>query len=208
MTDLKPSAVGGADNLGAPSEPHPPNINAATGIRPAQPTAAQTVPTKSRPARTNSAESIKPAQPSDAQTTAPTKPDPATGHRTSSDAPCTQSDCSGTIVDGYCDVCGSPAAATVELARPTNRPSLATPKPQPRANPTRQQATGPLPMRLAPNLTASAPSSTATATSAAARPRRPLSQPRRRNRPSQATPRPRSRLQPARQVHRLLREEG
>jgi LCP family protein required for cell wall assembly len=119
MADLKPSAVGGAYNLSAPSEPSPANIKTATAIKPAEPTAAQPAPTKSRPASTKSAAPIKPAQPSDTQTTSPTKPDPAKGHPDSSDAPCTQSGCPGTIVDGYCDVCGSAAAATIEPATPT-----------------------------------------------------------------------------------------
>ena len=119
MADLKPSAVGGAYNLSAPSEPSPANIKTATAIELAEPTAAQPALTKSRPASTKSAAPVEPVQPSDAQTTAPTKPDPAKGHPDSSDAPCTQSGCPGTIVDGYCDVCGSPAAATIEPATPT-----------------------------------------------------------------------------------------
>ncbi len=119
MADLEPSAVGGAYNLSAPSEPSPANIKTATAMRPAERTAAQPVPTKSRPASTKSAVPIKPAQPSDAQTTSPTKPDPAIGHPDSADAPCTQSGCPGANVDGYCDVCGSPAAATIEPATPT-----------------------------------------------------------------------------------------
>jgi polyisoprenyl-teichoic acid--peptidoglycan teichoic acid transferase len=92
MTDLKPSAVAGAYNLSTTSEPSPANMKPATAI--------------------------EPAQPNGAQITSPTKRDPAKGHPDSSDAPCTQSGCPGTIVDDYCDVCGSPAAAIVEPVTP------------------------------------------------------------------------------------------
>jgi polyisoprenyl-teichoic acid--peptidoglycan teichoic acid transferase len=117
MADLEPSAVGGAYNLSAASEASPANIKTATATRPAEPTAAQPAPTRPRPASTKSVAPIKPAQPSD--------------------APCTQSDCPGTIVDGYCDVCGSPAAATVEpttptkLAQPSDAQTTAPTKPVP-----------------------------------------------------------------------------
>ncbi len=145
MTDLKPSTEGGAHNPSVPREPSPSSIQPAT-IKPAKATVARPAPTKRNPANTKSAAPVKPAQPSvaqaavsnnlspakgqsvaptkpaqpsDAQTTSPTKPNPTKGHPDSSDAPCTQSACPGTIVDGYCDVCGSPAAATIGPATPT-----------------------------------------------------------------------------------------
>ena len=71
---------------------------------------------------------------------------------------CTQPGCTGTIVDGYCDVCGSPGpAATGHAAHgcPGARPGAAS-----------------RPVAGVPSRAARAPSSTATATSAAPRPGR------------------------------------
>jgi polyisoprenyl-teichoic acid--peptidoglycan teichoic acid transferase len=140
MTDLKPSTEGGAHNPSVPGEPSPSSIQPAT-MKPAKATVARPAPTKRNPANTKSAAPVKPAQPSvaqaavsnnlrlakgqsdaptkpaqlsDAQTTSPTKPNPTKGHPDSSGAPCAQSGCPGTIVDGYCDICGSPAPATIQ----------------------------------------------------------------------------------------------
>ncbi len=49
---------------------------------------------------------------------------------------CTQPGCTGTIVDGYCDVCGSPPSAPVfapaaDAARPAPSPAPAAPQPSP-----------------------------------------------------------------------------
>jgi polyisoprenyl-teichoic acid--peptidoglycan teichoic acid transferase len=162
MTDLKPSTEGGAHNPSVPGEPSPSSIQPAT-MKPAKATVARPAPTKRNPANTKSAAPVKPAQPSvaqaavsnnlspakgksaaptkpaqpsDAQTTSPTKPNPTKGHPDSSDAPCTQSGCPGTIVDGYCDVCGSPAAATIGPATPTQPSDAQTTSPT-KPNPTK-----------------------------------------------------------------------
>ena len=40
---------------------------------------------------------------------------------------CTQAGCTGTIVDGYCDVCGSPGPAETPAKAPAATPSTADP---------------------------------------------------------------------------------
>ncbi|MET1008051.1 MAG: hypothetical protein ABWX96_21050, partial [Propionibacteriaceae bacterium] len=53
--------------------------------------------------------------------------------------PCTQPGCNGSIVDGYCDVCGSPGAAAASvpasaapMAQSTRTAPVAPPPPRPR----------------------------------------------------------------------------
>ncbi len=97
MTDLKPFSKGGAPNLGTTSE-----ANAAK-FEPT-PLAEPTPPTKT--AQTNAAETTRSTR-------------PAEGQPASSGAPCVQPDCHGTVADGYCNVCGSPAPPTLEPAAST-----------------------------------------------------------------------------------------
>ena len=40
-----------------------------------------------------------------------------------SDLPCTQPGCTGTVVDGYCDVCGSPPGAAPVTGAPGTVPA-------------------------------------------------------------------------------------
>src|SRR5829696_5502724 len=92
MTDLKPIRSGsksGAPNLGTTSDLNPAKLQLAL----------------------QSGAPAKPAQTNGAQTTVPNnKPRPETSKSDCSVAPCTQRGCPGTIADGYCDVCGIPAA--------------------------------------------------------------------------------------------------
>jgi polyisoprenyl-teichoic acid--peptidoglycan teichoic acid transferase len=139
MTDLKPSTQDGARNLDAPSEPSPANLEPATSRRPAQPEAIPAVlinigsasaqPPTTRPSPTNgqAAAPTGLGQTSATHSTAPTKLSPVQGQPDSSGAPCAQAGCVGTIVDSYCDICGSPAPPTVEPAAPTKpaQPSAA-----------------------------------------------------------------------------------
>jgi polyisoprenyl-teichoic acid--peptidoglycan teichoic acid transferase len=139
MTDLKPSTQDGARNLDAPSEPSPANLEPATSRRPAQPEAipaalinigsASAQPPTTRPSPTNgqAAAPTGLGQTSATHSTAPTKLSPVQGQPDSSGAPCAQAGCVGTIVDSYCDICGSPAPPTVEPAAPTKpaQPSAA-----------------------------------------------------------------------------------
>ena len=68
------------------------------------------------------AASTEQTQPSAAETAASTKPSSAAKDQPdSSSAPCMQPSCPGTIADGYCDVCGIPAAPTVEPAASTEQ---------------------------------------------------------------------------------------
>jgi serine/threonine-protein kinase PknG len=55
--------------------------------------------------------------------------------------PCTQPGCTGNIVDGYCDVCGSPGSASAPA--PTSVRTAAVPPPPPRRVP----QSGPIPCR-------------------------------------------------------------
>ena len=50
-------------------------------------------------------------------------------------AACTQPGCTGTIVDGYCDVCGSPAGATPFAAVGASSPTAPAPTSLPSAAP-------------------------------------------------------------------------
>jgi polyisoprenyl-teichoic acid--peptidoglycan teichoic acid transferase len=102
MTDLKPisSSKGDAPNLGTTNDPNSAKLRLTPYVQSTAP--------------------AKPAQTNRAQTTVPTKTSPAAkGQPDSSDAPCTQPGCPGTIADGYCDVCGIPATPTVGAAMST-----------------------------------------------------------------------------------------
>jgi LCP family protein required for cell wall assembly len=140
MTDLKPSTQDGARNLDAPSEPSPANLQLAISSRPAQPEAirpaalinigsagAQHPTTRPNPANAQAAAPTGLAQTNATHSTAPTKLSPVQGQPDSSNAPCGQTGCPGTIVDSYCDICGSPAPPTIEPAAPTQpaQPSAA-----------------------------------------------------------------------------------
>jgi polyisoprenyl-teichoic acid--peptidoglycan teichoic acid transferase len=139
MTDLKPSTQDGARNLDAPSGPSPANLQPAPSTRPAQPEAipaalinigsASAQPPTTSPSPTNGqgAAPTGLGQTSATHSTAPTKLSPVQGQPDSSGAPCAQAGCVGTIVDSYCDICGSPAPPTVEPATPTKpaQPSAA-----------------------------------------------------------------------------------
>ncbi len=107
MTNLKPSTKNGARNLDDPSEPSPGNLQLAISRKPAQPGAI-------RPAALINA----------TRSVAPTKLSSAQGEPDSSGAPCAQTGCPGTIVDRYCDICGSPAPPTIEPAAPTKLAQL------------------------------------------------------------------------------------
>src|SRR5215217_1037425 len=124
MTDLKPISRDGADNPNGTQGGFRP-----ANIEPAQPTAAQTAPIERSRTGINAqaAAPTKPAQTNAAHTADPPKPDPAVKQpaplQRRDTAPaagltavtrmmaCTQPGCTGTIVDDYCDVCGSPANA-------------------------------------------------------------------------------------------------
>ena len=132
MTDLKRSTDGGEPNGGAATtELSPANVEAA------HPAPAQTAPTKPSLAGTNAQAPAptKPVQINGGRTTAPIKHSPAKGQPTSAAKPahkspalavgptavsrvmdCTQPRCPGTIIDDYCDVCGSPASAPAFVA--------------------------------------------------------------------------------------------
>jgi polyisoprenyl-teichoic acid--peptidoglycan teichoic acid transferase len=102
MTDLKPISSGsksGARNRGTTSDPNPAKLQLTPYVQSTAP--------------------AKPAQTNGAQTTVPNKPRPEKPKSDCSGAACTQSGCPGTIADGYCDVCGIPAAPTVAPAAPT-----------------------------------------------------------------------------------------
>ena len=99
MTNLKPSTKNGARNLDDPSEPSPGNLQPAISREPAQPGAI-------RPAALINA----------TRSLAPTKLSSVKGQPDSSGAPCAQTGCPGTIVDGYCDICGSPAPGNLQPA--------------------------------------------------------------------------------------------
>ena len=131
MTDLKPSTQDGARNLDAPSEPSPASLQPATS-RPAEPEAirpaalinigsASVQPPTTRPSPSNvqAAAHTGLVQTNATHSTAPTKLSPVQGQPDASNAPCAQTGCPGTIVDYYCDICGSPAPPTIELAPPT-----------------------------------------------------------------------------------------
>lgn len=139
MTDLKPSTQDGARNLDAPSEPSPASLQPATS-RPAEPEAirpaalinigsASVQPPTTRPSPSNvqAAAHTGLVQTNATHSTAPTKLSPVQGQPDASNAPCAQTGCPGTIVDYYCDICGSPAPPTIELAAPTKpaQPSAA-----------------------------------------------------------------------------------
>jgi LCP family protein required for cell wall assembly len=90
----------------APVRPAQPSAaQTASPIKQAQPRAAHTAPTK--PPQTNAAQSTSPTTPSPekAKSAEPVKPDQPSA------TACTQPGCTGTIVDDYCDVCGTPASA-------------------------------------------------------------------------------------------------
>src|SRR5829696_1437795 len=132
MTDLKRSTDGGEPSgSAATTELSPANVPAA------HPAPAQTAPTKPSVAGTKpqAPAPTKPVQINGARTTAAIEHSPAKGQPTSAGKPahkspapavgpralprvtdCTQPRCPGTIVDDYCDVCGSPASAPVFVA--------------------------------------------------------------------------------------------
>src|SRR5215204_3374405 len=132
MTDLKRSTDGGEPNgSAATTELSPANVPAA------HPAPAQTAPTKPSVAGTKpqAPAPTKPVQINGGRTTAPIKHSPAKGQPTSAAKPahkspalavgptavsrvmdCTQPRCPGTIIDDYCDVCGSPASAPAFVA--------------------------------------------------------------------------------------------
>ena len=124
MTDLKPSTQDGARNLDAPSEPSPASLQPATSTSPAQPEAirpaalinigsASAQPPTTRPSPTNAQAAVPTGLGQTNATHTQGQPD-------SSNAPCTETGCPGTIVDDYCDICGSPAPPTIEPAAPAN----------------------------------------------------------------------------------------
>src|SRR5215218_10532296 len=124
MTDLKPISRDGADNPNGTQGGFRP-----ANIEPAQPPAAQTAPIERSRTGINAqaAAPTKPAQTNAAHTADPPKPDPAVKQpaplQRRDTAPaagltavtrmmaCTQPGCTGTIIDDYCDVCGSPVNA-------------------------------------------------------------------------------------------------
>ena len=112
--------------------------------------------------------------------------DPAAARAETHDDQCTQPGCTGTIVDGYCDVCGSPPARRQRRARPSQPPGRRQPdrsRPAPAGRTAARrcpsgrrpavQAGARPPDARAASPAAPAPSSTATATSAALPGRRP-----------------------------------
>jgi LCP family protein required for cell wall assembly len=115
---IKPSPAKG--QLAAPVKPRQGSAaQTASPINQAQPGAARTsaptkppqtnvaqskVPTTRSPEEGKSDEPLKPDQPSAAQLAPAKPPEPSA-------TACMQPGCTGTIVDDYCDVCGSPASA-------------------------------------------------------------------------------------------------
>jgi polyisoprenyl-teichoic acid--peptidoglycan teichoic acid transferase len=115
---IKPSPAKG--QLAAPVKPGQASAaQTASPIKQAQPGAARTSP-PTKPPQTNVAQSKVPTTPSpeEGKSDEPLKPDqpsaaqlaPAKPPEPSATA-CMQPGCTGTIVDDYCDVCGSPASA-------------------------------------------------------------------------------------------------